>query len=714
MSPGGAATRNHRMLVGAFRPRPVRAPVTGRWMGALLAPSERAGRLLLVLPVLPVLAVTGWLLTAVPLAVLGAFHWWTVLPLAALGAGLLIRWTLPRLATVPARPAPWWALGAVLAVAAGFAALAVLTHSQQAVLHRDAGTYAQIGLWLSGHSGLTTPVPADAYGSASDMVVYAHPGFYVQDGQIVPQFMTGWPTLLAGGFWLAGWHGAFALPGLVGGAAVLAVGGLAARLIGPRWAPFAALLLALAWPMLRVSQTTYSEPIAGLMLAGGLCLLADGWSAGASSSRRGAAGMLLGLAGLVLSSGELVRLDMGVDFALVLPAIGWWWLRRRPGVGWFLLGTAVGGGLGFLDCRYVTLPYVLVNWSSVRLMIVLLVVVSAVTVAAAMVLRQRPLPLGPGRRRSLATLAVAAVAVAGIAIAARPLLYVDHSVTAAATIDYVESHQRALGLPLDGTRGYAEQSLSWISWYLGWPAVLLAWAGIMLAAAGVARGRDWRLLPMLLVYAGSGAATLLRPAITPDHPWADRRLVVEVLPAVVLFATLAVARATRAWQRGGAGRAAAAVPPLRRMPRPALLALLPALLVLAAAGPALPVIAKLAPVRTELGEPEAAAAVCKALRPTDAVILMDTEWAPTIRNECGVPVAALTDPTVARIQTVVAAVRATGRDPVLMSDSTLPLLPYGLPPQKVVDQWEQEDQHQLIRPPDGAGWRKLQCWIVRP
>ncbi|MGI5240450.1 hypothetical protein [Dactylosporangium sp. CA-139066] len=700
---------------------------TRRW---LAAPSDRAGRLLLLLPVLPVLAVTGWLLVAVPLAALGGFHWWTVLPLGALAAGLLIRWALPRLAMVPVRPAPWWAVAGVLAVAGGFAMLAILTHSQQAVLHRDAGTYAQIGLWLSNHSGLTAPVPAEAFGAGSDMVDYTHPGFYVQDGRVVPQFMSGWPTLLAAGFWAGGWHGAFALPGLIGGAAVLAIGGLAARLCGPRWAPFAALLLAVAWPMLRVSQTTYSEPLACLMLAGGLCLLADGWAIGARAAaagtgavgeirghrnavRRRAGGLLLGLAGLVLSSGELVRLDMGVDFALVLPALGWWWLRGRAGVGSFLLGAAVGGGLGLLDARYVTLPYVLVNWSSVRLMIALLVVVAAGTAAVALVFRRRPAPVWLRHRRRLAAAAVATLAVAGAALAARPLLYVDHSTTASATIDYVQSHQEALGLPLDGTRGYAEHSLSWVVWYLGWPVVLLAWAGVMLATAAAVRGRGWRLLPILLVFAGSGAATLLRPAITPDHPWADRRLVVEVLPAIVLFATLAIARAGRAWLRAGADRSAA-LPMLRRLPRTARLGLLPALLVAAAVVPALPVFAHLAPLRTELGEPQATAAVCRALQPNDSVILIDVWWAPTVRDECGLPVATLVDPTLPRMHSVVAAVRDTGRQPVLLASTADALAPYGVAVHQVVDQWVQHDQHQLVQRPTGTDWEKLQCWVARP
>ncbi|MER7276264.1 hypothetical protein ABT369_17580 [Dactylosporangium sp. NPDC000244] len=655
-----AANRTH--LAGALRVR--------------TAPGARAGRVLQLASVLPVLAVTGWLLVAVPLAALGAFHAWTVLPAAAAAAVLLVRLARPALAAARTRPAPWWAVASTLAIAAAFAALAMATHSEQAVLHRDAGTYAQIGLWLSGHPGLTAPVPAEAFGGAADEVTFAHPGFYEQDGTIVPQFMTGWPTLLAAAHWAGGWTGMFVLPGLVGGLAVLAVAGLAARIAGPRWAPVAALLLAAAWPMLRVSQTTYSEPLAALMLAGGLALLLDAWQ-----SRRAP---LFALAGLVLGGGELVRLDMAVDFALVLPAIGWWWVRRQPGALAFASGALVGGGLGYLDARYVTWPYVQVNWSSARPMALLLVAAVVGTVAGAILLRRRSLRLSP-------RLAVALVVAGGIALAARPWYWTDHSVTAASTMDYVASHQRRLGLPVDGTRGYAEQSLSWVSWYFGWPLLVLAWGGLMAAAAGVARGRQWRLLPILLVYGGSAAATLLRPAITPDHPWADRRLVVEVLPAVVLLAVVALA---------GLARMRLRVPWMA-----ALLAL--------AIGPALWVTVPLAPLRTEVGEPEAAARLCRALRPDDTVIMIDTQWAPTVRNQCGLPVAQLPDPTVDRLRMVAAAVRAAGRDPVLMSTSTLPLLPYGLPLERVVYQDEREDQHQLARRPDGTDPRLLECWLVR-
>ena len=90
------------------------------------------------------------------------------------------------------------------------------------------------------------------------------------------------------------------------------------------------------------------------------------------------------------------------------------------------------------------------------------------------------------------------------------------------------------GLPVDGSRNYAEQSVRWASWYVGWPALALAASAAVLLTWRAVRGdRDagrWALgLGVPLV---SALTVLEQPAITPDHPWADRRLVPTVLPVV--------------------------------------------------------------------------------------------------------------------------------------------------------------------------------------
>ena len=65
---------------------------------------------------------------------------------------------------------------------------------------------------------------------------------------------------------------------ILGACAVLTFGGLAARLVGPRWAPLAALILAVSLPEEFTSRSTYSEPLAQILFLGGLCLVIDSLS----------------------------------------------------------------------------------------------------------------------------------------------------------------------------------------------------------------------------------------------------------------------------------------------------------------------------------------------------------------------------------------------------------------------------------------------------
>jgi hypothetical protein len=703
------------------------------------AGGTHAGRLLCLLSMVPALLCVAWLVVAFPLAALGQFRAVIVVPLALAAAAVIVPLGIgPLRRPAPQLAAPWWTTAATLAVATGFASFVAATHSEQAVLRRDPGSYAQIGLWLTHHPGPTLPIPAEAFGTSWADLAFASPGFYAQDDTIVAQFMTGWPTMLAAANWAAGWQGMFVLPALVGGCMILAVAGLTARLVGARWAPLAALLLAVAWPMLRVSQTTYSEPLAGLVLAGGIFLLLDVLKlvdvvklrdvfkvvqrpgqdgTGPDPLRRRARGAAF-VCGLMLAGGELVRLDMGVDFALIVPVVGWWWLTRRPGAGGFVLGALIGGGLGVADCVFVTLPYVQTNWSSVRPMIVGVVAVVAGTAVVAVALRawwRPPLELRPGRW--LPTAGATAVVVLAAALVLRPFVHVDHSTAAPGVIAYTAEMQGWLGLPIDGTRGYAEQTLWWASWYLGWPLLAVAFIAATVLTSRVIRGREPRWIPVLLVYGVSAVLTLIRPGITPDHPWADRRLVVEVIPAVVLLATWNVAAATRM------ARTAAADPPRRLGPAlrnilartgQVFPAVVTTVLVAAFVVPMVIATAPVAMKRTELGEVAAASAVCQTLRPGDSVVLLDSLWVPTIRGQCGLPVAQLPDASPASMDRVTSSIRAAGRTPVLGASEPEDLSALRFKPTEVVTLHTRQDQHQLVRRPDSTDPLVIEFWLVRP
>src|SRR5262249_56915533 len=139
------------------------------------------------------------------------------------------------------------------------------------------------------------------------------------------------------------------------------------------------------------------------------------------------------------------------------------------------------------------------------------------------------------------------------------------------------------------------------SWCRGWPLPAAALAGAVILTWRVLSGRDPRWLPALVVLAGSSVQTLVRPGITPDHPWADRRLVVEVIPGMVVLATWATAALVRRLRRSIQVPVATG-------------------LVLVYLVPITVATVPVAAQRTEAGELAAAAAVCRALRPDDSVI----------------------------------------------------------------------------------------------
>jgi len=106
------------------------------------------------------------------------------------------------------------------------------------------------------------------------------------------------------------------------------------RLAGPRWAPAAAAALALSLPEQYTSRSTFSEPLAQVLLFGGLCLLADALVV--TRGRHGEAAargwlaqdkVLAALGGLALGLTIVVRLDGLSDILPAVPFVGCCWRR---------------------------------------------------------------------------------------------------------------------------------------------------------------------------------------------------------------------------------------------------------------------------------------------------------------------------------------------------------------------------------------------------
>ena len=650
------------------------------------------------LTTLPALLIIAWLIPGLPLLLAGAFVPVPMLlisvPLAAavVANGLRAvpaRWPrlLPGDRTTEPRWATWFGLLATIAVVAGLTGWQLTESSPALIVLRDPGTYLQTGYWIAQHGSLPVPSGLAAFGGAHPGLSFASTGFLARGASLYPAVQPGLPILLAGGFWVHGLTGATAVGPVLGGLATLSFAGLAARLVGPQWAPAAALALGLSLPQQYIGRTSLSETALQILLFGGLSLLADSAMADEwiAASQRGLAltppSLLAAAAGLALGLSLVVSLDALVYLLPVIPVGCVLVIGRRLQATPFLVGSALGVGYGFAGCYLLDRPFLDTVGHTAALagvVAVWLVALSMVAVQLARVGRVRATAARLVARRPLRWLpeagALLALAVL-IGFAVRPYVQTVRGSRALADYGFVRALQRMQGLPVDPTRLYSEQTLYWVIWYIGLPTVLLGAFGLALAVRGCLRAlltwHDpagiWRMwaLPLAMISAGS-VVVLWLPDIEPDQPWASRRLIVMAIPGLILGALWAASWLARRARDRGAQPATAAV---------AGLFCVAAMLVPTVAttfgvglshsgrsGGLRPVAQGLALTRTGAGELTAVRDLCAQIPRNASVVILDWRTASgfmqVIRGMCGVPVGSMASQSRASVDRVIASIAA--------------------------------------------------------
>jgi hypothetical protein len=658
--------------------------------------------------------VAGALLCGV-LALLGLWQPLVALPLlAVLGAGAL--WVA---ALVPSRPLPVWAALALVTVAVGATAWAGLTHSEQVLPRRDAGSYLQSAIDLAQGHRRPIAVPAASVGGpealAVEGVTLASPAFYEvgsdTDPAIQPQFPVGASAWYSVAWWAGGASAAFWAPAVVGGMGILAIGLLASAVVGARWSPLAALTCALCFPLLHVNRSTYSEPLAVVVLAAALlALVQSARSARAAQAARARSAAVV--AGALVGGGVLVRVDSLREVVLLLPVAALAAAQRQPharALAASALGSAIVGGA----VTWLTSSEYLRDIAGSLLPLLALGAVVGLGCAAALAWRRRGGALPVLVQAWLPRIAAAVVTAFGLALASRPWWQTTRQSPRDPGARVVAGLQLRQGLPVDGGRTYAEDTLVWMAWWVGPAALVIALAVAAALAHRLATAWvDGRALPPwsgpLLVAVGSSVLTWYRPGITPDHPWADRRLVIA-LPFVVLLVVAAAAALTR-WST-------------RRLPFPMLLA--------TSAGASLAVVLPTALAtwphateRVERGELAAVEQVCRSFSDGDLALMVDSraanEWPQVLRGQCGVPALSTTaalrrSPAAleSAVGQVSAAAQAHGlRLVVLGAESDEALHAVGAARiHQVLDTTVLEDQRLLEARPDGLDELPLRVWV---
>lgn len=662
-----------------------------------------------------------WLvLGSVAAALLALGGLWS--PLVAIPV-LLVLAVVAGLATslVPVRPLPVWSATLLVVMSLAAVVWAGVTHSEQVLPRRDSGSYLQSAVQLASGHARPIAVPRESVGGADvlavDGITLASPAFYAtgtpQDPSIQPQFPIGASAWYSVAWWVGGPAALAWAPAILFGLTVLGVGLLASTVVGPRWGPLAALGTALLFPLVHVARATYSEPVALPVLAAGLLTMVLAARSAAVPdvvvSRRTAL-----VAGVLMGGAVLIRVDALREVVLVVPVVVLAALQRQAHARVLGVATAVSGTVA-LGLTWLTSSEYLGSIAASLLPLVALG--AAVCVLGALLLH--------GARRGWAMPALiqawlprvlaGGVVVVGLVLASRPWWQVVRQSAADPGARVVAGLQARQGLPVDGGRTYAEQTVVWLSWWLG-PAAL----GLALVAAGVLAHRaasawvDGRELPgwtgPAVVGIGSTLLTLYRPGITPDHPWADRRLLIA-LPTVVLL-TVACAAVVSRWST-------------RRLPYAVNVAvsIAVALALLVPTGLAT---WPHADERVEHGEWAAVDHVCAALRPGDVALMVDSraanEWPQVLRGYCGVAALSTTsalrnDPArlAAAVDQVRGAVDARGGRLVLVAaDSTEALSRLGLTSAVVaVDARVEEDARLLEQRPDSLVPLPIQVWLGR-
>lgn len=627
-------------------------------------------------------AVAAVVLVSVPLAILGAWHPLVVALAAVAAAGASVP-ALRRLDGGPwtrSRIGVWAALAAV--------ALLNLRNPSEAVgTDRDPGLYylkARLLLETGGTLAPGTPpfLESPATSPVTGLGLYPIPG----STELYTQFLTGPSALQALGLAVLPVTGAMVVSILLTWLASIALFELAAPVTGEIAAGGAAVAAALSLAWVYFGRGPYSEPAAAALFLVGLLVFAA-----AARVRSTALGLV---AGLVLAATLACRVDAGLALGPAL--LGCCLVAARTAARRRVALATVAGSLAGLvvqvvDGRALSPGYV----SDLQDEVSLVTAGFGVLVAAGLGVLLAGRAIGHGRRGARAWEGVQLVGAAAVvgAAALLVLLWLAGPVALLGSAEDIAGPVRELqqreGLPTE-PHDYSEALGQRLAWAVGAPLMVLGVAGL---AAGARRIVDREeLAPLALAGIVTATAYATVSAITPDLPFALRRLFPSVIPALALVAALGVHLL---------------------LPQRALVRVGAALLVVAGAGAAsLPVLFE----RERAGTLAAMAAVCDAVPPGSALVVIDGEvehWARPLSGLCDLETARSSrDLSVADVTLMAEQTGDAGRRLFLLADSGDVLPPTdGVDVRLLTEYQDRRIEQTLGRPPQflQLSWREV--WL---
>ncbi|MFV0316126.1 MAG: hypothetical protein ACK5O2_04080 [Microthrixaceae bacterium] len=443
-----------------------------------------------------------------------------------------------------------------LLIATGSAVWASWDASEHLLIDRDPGSYVTTAKWLTHGNGLGVRDPLAAFGGSADLDATST-AVYPNGSDLEFQFMHLPAAMSALTGSLLGDTGLLLIGGVIGATALLAIYSVMVRLTAaPLLSLLAPLALAVSMPFVAVVRDVYSEPFVLLFTWVAIVLMAE--VAGDSSRRH-----LAALAGVFLGTTLLARVDSIPTIAVAATLVTAWVIhstgeesgRRSQAARAGVRSAALVGLIALVDLFAASQSYA----RSLRSNLVLLWAATAVVALACRFALKRRDTVSQTVAKVAQRPRVARFAAGGVAVTLVLLWVVrpwfDLATGSTPGWFRITEWQAAEGLAIDETRTYAEQSMRWMSWYLGPVALALAIGGVAWAVYRILRGTARTEVVMVTtITLTTGLMYWLRPSIFPDQIWATRRFLPVVIPGLLVMATfgireLATRLPARWWRR---------------------------------------------------------------------------------------------------------------------------------------------------------------------
>ncbi|WNM26731.1 hypothetical protein RN607_11065 [Demequina capsici] len=476
---------------------------------------------------------------------IGQHRWWTVLPLAVALAAAMWRHV------VSADPHPRAPLAGALLVGGllAWTIVNIVFAAEYLIVLRDPGFLTLSGMWLVDHASTDIPASGAVQAAAlqANLIPDASQAWNLLGDVVQPQGAKMLPATIAVGGWVAGTTGVLAANVVVGASGLSAIYLLARRVLSPMAALAPAAMMALTVAHIGLSRAPYTEPLTLLLVVASMLWT---WQGVTSRSR------LLLLSGAFVSGlTTFVRIDGAlIAVGVLLGAVAALSTSDAP------RRWRTTSALLFAAVQTVTLAggYLsLHRWSQAYLDRLSGEAIGAIAVFAAglavsvvwaacwgsRLRADRVIPAISARLGQRGSLWASGLVVAVLLfMVSRPWWMIARRGTESSDDKFangvIQQFQESAGFAVDPTRTYAENTMTWISYYLTWPIVVLAILGFaIITYRALRRGQGWwvllaSVLPSTLLY-------LWRPSIIPDQIWAIRRFEPSTLPGFVIAAAIA-------------------------------------------------------------------------------------------------------------------------------------------------------------------------------